>query len=71
MRGKGPKFRRAGPRFWRAGEGQVRVRTRYPPRFSYGWACGLRVLGLVMRVEGQVRVRAKVLLGLVMLRSAR
>ena len=23
-----------GPIFWRAGEGQVRVKTRYPPRFS-------------------------------------
>ena len=55
MRGKGP-------RFWHAGEVQVRVRIRYPPRFSYGWVCGLRVLGLVMRVEGQVMVRARVLL---------
>ena len=25
-----------GARFWREGEGQVRVKTRYPPRFSVG-----------------------------------
>ena len=45
MRGEGPRYRRAGegprlgvrgegPIFWRADEAQVRVKTRYPPRFS-------------------------------------
>ena len=40
-----------GPRFWRAGEGQVRVRARHPPRFSYDKACGMRVLGLGVQGE--------------------
>ena len=45
VRGKGPRFWRAGegprlgvrgegPIFWRADEAQVRVKTIYPPRFS-------------------------------------
>ena len=51
MRVLGLGERSEGPRFRRAGEGQVRVRTRYPPRFSYGKACGERVLGLGVGVR--------------------
>ena len=34
MRVLGLGVRGEGLRFWRAGEGQVKVRTREPPRFS-------------------------------------
>ena len=36
MQGEGPRLgvRGEGPIFWRADEAQVRVKTRYPPRFS-------------------------------------
>ena len=48
--GLGVRVRALGLVMWV--EGQVRVRARYPPRFSKDYACGVRVLGLGVRGEG-------------------